>query len=218
MKALILKDLYTQKVYIYFFSMMWFVIVTNFFTDGSPFRHVLLLTILAFWLASSTNANTKSFEGESVLINSLPITRRQIVLAKYTSGLMWFAFAAIAVLVYIFLFDTFAPFPTRMMHVDEFILSLSGYYILLSVFYPILFQAGYHISSIVTFVFAFVVSMGIRIFHNMVENPGLTFMPGIVETLESNATLLMFVFIAFSIFITLISYGLSVRIYERKDF
>lgn len=218
MKALIFKDLYTQKLYIYFFSIVWFIIFTSFFTDGSPFRHVLLLTVLALWLATSTNANTKSFADESILINSLPITRRQVVLAKYISGLIWFAFSAIVVLVYVFLFDTFAPFPTRMMHVDELLLSLSAYYILLSVFYPILFKAGYHISSIVTFVFALVVNIGIQIFHNMVENPGLTFMPGIVEMLESNAILLMFIFITFSILITLVSYGLSVRIYERKDF
>lgn len=218
MKALIFKDLYTQKPYIYFFTIAWFVVFTNFFTDGSPFRHVLLLTILAYWLATSSNANTKSFEAESILINSLPGTRRQVVLAKYTAGIMWFAFSAIAVIVYIFLFDTYAPFPTRMMHIDELMMTFCAFYILLSIFYPILFQAGYRIASTVTFIITILAMMGIQIFHNMMENPRLTFMPGIVERLESNSVLLMFIFIAFSILITLASYGLSVRIYERKDF
>lgn len=115
MQHLIFKDIYTQKWYAYFTNAIWFIVFTNFFTDGSPIRHVLLLAFLSAWMAMTSNGNTNSFEKESALLISLPIKRHEIVLAKYAAGFMWFGLSAMAVFGYVFLFDAFAPFSTRMM-------------------------------------------------------------------------------------------------------
>jgi len=218
MKLLMLKDLYTQKRSIYFLSILWFILITNFFTDGSPIRHVILMSMLAYFLAVSTNGEyNKSFDKESILINSLPCTRKQVVMAKYMSGLMWFGFAAVAVIIYVFLFEMFAPFPTRMFHFSEIIIALCGTYILISIFYPILFKAGYYIATFITIIFPVIVLIGIQMIANMMENPNTPFANEMVAGMAANQTLITVIFVAISILIVLLSYNLSLKIYTKKD-
>lgn len=217
-KLLILKDLYTQKISIYFLSILWFIILTNFFTDGSPVNHVILIAILAsFFALSSNGVDNKYFDKESILINSLPCTRKQIVLAKYMSGLMWFGFAAVAVIIYIMLFDMFAPFPTRMIHFSEIIIALCWTYMMISIFYPLLFKTGYYIASVITFGFPVIVIMGIKIIANMMENPNTAFVHEWIAALETNQTLITVTLVAVSILIVLLSFILSLKIYNKKD-
>lgn len=218
MRQLVVKDLYTQKPLVYFTSIIWFIMFTNFFTDGAPIRHVFLLIFLAYWLVNYSNANTKSFEGESILLNSLPVTRRQLVLTKYVTALVWFSFAAVAVVMYIFLFKSFAPFPTRMINVSELFIAVSGFYILLSIFYPLLFKFGYQLASILAFILTLIGYIGLQTFMNMLENPRIPFANEIVATLAANKLGSITIFIIVSLLITLFSYVLSVRIYEKKDF
>ena len=217
-KLLILKDLYTQKISIYFLSILWFIILTNFFTDGSPVNHVILIAILAsFFALSSNGGDNKYFDKESILINSLPCTRKQVVLAKYMSGLMWFGLAAVAVIIYIMLFDMFAPFPTRMIHFSEIIIALCWTYMMISIFYPLLFKTGYYIASVITFGFPVIVIMGIKIIANMMENPNTAFVHEWIAALETNQTLITVTLIAVSVLIVLLSFILSLKIYNKKD-
>lgn len=214
-----LKDLYTQKISVYIVSILWFILFTDFFTDGSPIRHIFLIMMLAFFLVLSTNGeNEKTFRNESILINSLPCTRKQVVLAKYLSGLMWFGLASIAVIIYIILFDIFAPFPTRMPYISEIILALSGCYFLISVFYPVLYRAGYLVAITVSIVLPVMIIIGVQMIGNIMENPRLTSAHEFFETIISHQTSITVVFAIIILVITLLSYKVSVRIYTKIDF
>ncbi|WP_194841088.1 ABC-2 transporter permease [Sporosarcina cascadiensis] len=220
MIALIRKDLYTQKLSTYFLTILWFIIFTNFFTDGQPARHVLLLTIVAYFIAiSSTNT---TFEKESVLINSLPITRKQFILAKYAAGFMWFALAAAAVLFYIFLFDTFAPFPARMMTVPELLIALGSFFILLAIFYPLLLKAGYILASTLTVLAPFAAMISLTMVKNIMENPRMKteqeFFQFLLQLFTEKQWSIAFLFLLVSAFLTWLSILLSIRIVRKLDF
>ncbi|GKV64042.1 MULTISPECIES: ABC-2 transporter permease [unclassified Sporosarcina] len=220
MNALIRKDLYTQKASTYFLAVLWFIIFTNFFTDGQPVRHVLLLIFTAYFIAIS-NCN-KAFEKESVLVNSLPVTRKQFVLAKYAAGLMWFGLSAAAVLAYIFLFDTFAPFPTRMMTIPELLIALGSFFIIISLFYPLQFKAGYVLATSLTIILPLFSMMSFRIILNIMENPRMVaeqnFFLKTAELVTANQWTVAFSVLLVSALLTWLSILLSFRIVRKTDF
>ena len=220
MNALIRKELYTQKVSTYFITALWFIIFTNFFTDGQPVRHVLLLIFVAYFIAISTN--NKAFEKESVLINSLPITRKQFVLAKYSAGFMWFGLSSATVLIYIFLFDTFAPFPTRMMTVPELLIALGSFFIILSLFYPLQFKAGYVLATSLTIILPLLSMMSFRIILNIMENPRMVaeqkFFLHTADLVMTNQWTIAFSVLLISALLTWLSILVSIRIVRKTDF
>lgn len=217
MRQLIFKDFYTQNWVIPFIGAVWFVIFTNFFTSGEPIRHVMLLAFLLAWLAIYSNGNTKSFEKESALLISLPIARTEIVFAKYIASFIWFAIAFVVVLVYVFLFNTFAPFPSRMMSVDEMVIAASFFVILMSVFYPILFQVGYQVATIVLLVSTACAFMIVQISINMLENPNLVGFHQFVESVISLKYVVVVSLASISIVFLIASYFLSVRCFSKRD-
>lgn len=220
MNLLIRKDLYTQRVSTYFLTILWFIIFTNFFTDGQPIRHVILLAVVAYFIAISSN--TKSFEKESVLINSLPVTRKQVVLAKYAAGLIWFVLSAVVVLIYIFLFETFAPFPARMMSITELLIALGSFFLLISIYYPLQFKAGYVLASTLTVMIPVLAMMSLTIIKNILENPRMTstheWMMHIAQLFTANQWTFAFLFLLISALVTWLSIQLSIRIYGNSDF
>lgn len=220
MNALVKKDLYTQKMSTYFLTGLWFIIFTNFFTTGEPVRHVLLLIFVAYFVAISTS--NKAFEKESVLINSLPITRKQFVLAKYTAGFMWFGLSAVGVLIYIFLFDTFAPFPTRMMTIPELLIALGSFFIIISLFYPLQFKTGYILATSLTIILPLLSMMSFRIILNIMENPRMVaeqnFFRETANLVTTNQWTIAFSVLIVSALVTWLSILLSVRIVRNTDF
>lgn len=201
MRQLIFKDFYTQNRVIPFISIFWFVIFTNFFTNGDPMQQVMLLVFLPAWLAIFSNTSTKSFEKESALLISLPIARKEIVLAKYVTSFVWFVIAFVAVFVYVFLFHTFAPFPSRMMTIDEIVIAFSLFTILISLFYPLLFLTEYKVAVIVLVIFTAVAITALRICFHMFENFALAAL----------------CFFCISTVILIVSYYLSVYIFNKRD-
>ncbi|PID03218.1 hypothetical protein CSV67_04225 [Sporosarcina sp. P2] len=220
MNALIRKDLYTQKASTFLLTALWFIIFTNFFTDGQPVRHVLLLIFVAYFIAISTS--NKAFQKESVLINSLPVTRKQFVLAKYASGFIWFGLSAAAVLFYIFLFDTFAPFPTRMMTIPEVLISLGCFYVIISLFYPLQFKAGHVLATSLTIALPLLSMMSFRIILNIMENPRMVaeqqFFLHTADLITTNQWTIALSVILVSALLTWLSILLSIRIVRKIDF
>ncbi|WP_301109907.1 ABC-2 transporter permease [Sporosarcina sp.] len=220
MNALIRKDLYTQKASTYFLTALWFIIFTNFFTDGQPVRHILLLIFVAYFIAISTS--NKDFEKESVLVNSLPVTRKQFVLAKYAAGFMWFGLSAVGILVYIFLFETFAPFPTRMMTMPELLIALGSFYVILSLFYPIQFKMGYLLATSLTIILPLFSMMSFRIILNIMENPRMVaeqqFFLQTAELVTTNQWTIALSVLLISAILTWLSILLSIRIVRKTDF
>lgn len=222
MKLLIRKDLYAQPLSAFLVSGLWFIILTNFFTNGDPARHVMLLIAVAYFISISSSANNKSYEKEMVLVNSLPVTRKQVVMAKYASGFVWFLLSAAGILLYIFLFQMFAPFPARMMTVPELLIALGSFFLLLALFYPLQYKAGYVLASALTIIIPIIALMSITIIGNIMDNPRMTqehlLFQSIAQIYSDHQWLIVLGLLLLSAILTWLSMLLSIRIYRKKDF
>lgn len=219
MQALIKKDLYTQQKVVYLFSLFWFITITGFFTDGSPIRHVLLIAFTSFTLVLYSNFNTTtSEEMQSRLINSLPVTRKQVVLGKYVTGIIWYLPMALLVTIYVVLFNLFAPFPSRLIHFPEYIIALTILYLLLSIFYPLLYTVGYKVASVlVGVIIPVTLLIGNQIIVNLTENPKFPNVKELVASLAEKQWMIAGVLTLATLIISVISYQVSVKIYSKKD-
>ena len=219
MQALIKKDLYTQQKMVYLFSLFWFIPITGFFTDGSPIRHVLLITFTSFTLVLYSNFNTTtSEEMQSRFINSLPVTRKQVVLGKYATGIIWYLPMALLVTIYVVLFNLFAPFPSRLIHLPEYIIALTIMYLLLSIFYPLLFSVGYKVASVlVGVIIPVTLLIGNQMIVNLTENPKFPEVKEFVASLAEKQWMIAGFLTLATLIISVISYQVSVKIYTKKD-
>ncbi|APH06150.1 ABC-2 transporter permease [Bacillus weihaiensis] len=218
MQALVKKDLYTLPKHVFLLNLLWFIPLTNFFTDGSPHKHLILLFLLGSSLILYSNYNTKTSEDmQARLVNSLPVTRKKIVLAKYMTGLIWYLIAFVICSIYVFLFHTFAPFPSRLITPAEYVICLAGTYLFISVYYPFLYAFGDKIAAFLTLFLFITSSIGFQIVLNLAANPRYPQVTEFVESISYHEWLLAGSMLLISLFLTFLSFQASVRIYSKKD-
>ncbi|WP_226670159.1 ABC-2 transporter permease [Metabacillus litoralis] len=219
MEALIKKDIFTLQKKVFFLLLLWFIPLTNFFTDGSAFKHLLLLIFYGSTLILYSNFNTSSSEEmQSRLINSLPVTRKQIILSKYVAGCIWFALGSVLVTAYVILFHQFAPFPSRLIYPAEYIICLAIVYLFLAIFYPFLYAVGYKAASFLSVIVFVSILMFFQISINLSENPKYPAVKDFIDSLTQNQWIIAGFLSFLSLVLTIISYKIAVRVYEKKDF
>lgn len=207
------KEIFSQKPYVYFLAFIWFFPITGFFTGGSAVQHILLVILLASWVPQYV-----AYYEQPALDNTLPVTRKKIITAKYMSPLMWFIPSAIIVMAYVFLFVTYAPFPARLMTGWDLLLALAILYVMVSIFFPLQISFGYVPAMIITVAAAVSISIGVQMVINIYHNPRITSLDSFVESVLANPNMFIILLAAISLIITLLSYSISTRIYEHKDF
>ncbi|MFD1363268.1 ABC-2 transporter permease [Lentibacillus salinarum] len=172
-----------------------------------------MLILLAAWIPSSA-----TYYEQPALMNTLPVTRKKIILAKYLTPLLWFIPAAMLMSIYVFLFVTFAPFSARLMTGWDLLLALAGLLLLMSLFYPLHRLFGYVPAISLSVIVGVTISIGVQMVMNIYHNPRMDSLDNMVETIMANPNVFIMLLAGFSIIITLLSYALSVWLYERKDF
>ena len=155
------------------------------------------------------------------MLNSLPISRRDIVLAKYLSI---FVYMGLAILAYM---GSSLLVKALRIPIDVVLLSLEGVTtaflivaLMSSIYLPIIFKFGYikaKLFNLVMFLFFFFVP---TIIVNLYNNPRyhhyfVNFFQEFVSWKNWQIALLL---IAFSLLILSISYSISVSIYKKREF
>ncbi|MBY7141758.1 ABC-2 transporter permease [Virgibacillus sp. NKC19-3] len=209
---LVRHEMFSQQRHIYLLAFFWFIPMTGFFTNGAPIQHISLLILLAGWLASSA-----VYYEQPALINTLPVTRKKIIVAKYLTPLAWFIPAAVLVSFYVFLFVTFAPFTSRLMTGWDILLALAGLYLLMSLFYPLHIAFGYIPAILITTVTVLALSIGVQMVMNIYHNPRIDSVDGLVETIMANPNAFILLFAGISLLVAFLSFALAIKLYERKD-
>ncbi|MCJ8009026.1 ABC-2 transporter permease [Lederbergia wuyishanensis] len=217
MKTLILKDLYTQKLFGYCFpALLLFPFFINAINATGDLGFVsIYVAFAAIWMSAYSNFGTIALnKRDQKLITSLPITRKKMVQAKYFAAIIWWGiglstYGTLAFLILVWWTDSI-----NYSGVTDLILSLFITLIVISLFYPLYFLVGYQIAVAIAIsipmIGFFTISM-IHTFSNVAS--GEMFGP-IIPTDRP----LIFISIVFSsIIITFCSYKLSVKIFEKKD-
>ncbi|WP_338751052.1 ABC-2 transporter permease [Bacillus sp. FJAT-52991] len=120
-----------------------FIFLTS-ITAGHSYQFIVFVFAVSAYYVMISNMPDKQNPDRSLLIHTLPITRTQMVVAKYIEGLMWFL---IAVTVYIVIAGGFggfiiAPVPKW----KDVIIVLSMLLFVMSVFYPLYYRWGYYVA------------------------------------------------------------------------
>ncbi len=216
---LVIKDILVQKKSILFALGYCFFLVFAFQSLEQAGPIAANIAVVYILLINSFGYEDKN--KSDIMLNSLPISRRDIVLAKYLSI---FVYMGLAILAYM---GSSLLVKALRIPIDVVLLSLEGVTtaflivaLMSSIYLPIIFKFGYikaKLFNLVMFLFFFFVP---TIIVNLYNNPRyhhyfVNFFQEFVSWKNWQIALLL---IAFSLLILSISYSISVSIYKKREF
>jgi ABC-2 type transport system permease protein len=205
------KSLYLGLVYIILFM---FVLKSNgIYAYTSA---VIAITYMFVMSAFAYDDKNKS----DVMINSLPVDRKTVVLAKYASIFVYIAAATAAyIIIYniVSLIDYDAGvYPATL---EGFLAALVSVSLMNGVYLPLVFRMGYTKAKITNMLIFFLAFFGMSFLINLIYKSNNTYVKQALEWLnnQSEAVIIIGAF-AMAFLILLLSYTISVKLYKRREF
>ncbi len=219
MISLIIKDIFTLKK-TFIFALLYvpfFMIAFQKMENAMLSAGIVGVTYILVVTACAYDEKSKA----DILLNSLPVNRFEIVLAKYISILLY---AFIAMLEYFFIERLVMvigiPFSISPVTFESLFGALFAVILMNSIYLPLFFKFGYVKSKIVSFVLFFVFFFGISTVVEIVKNAdGNGIIKGYILKIMSQTDFLTAV--QFSLFLILIFLGsilISVKFYNKREF
>ncbi|SNX54443.1 ABC-2 transporter permease [Thermoanaerobacterium sp. RBIITD] len=216
---LILKDILIQKRTFFLGIVYIMIMILSFQQVGSPMFSASVIAFSYIMVQSACAYDDKN--KSDILLNSLPLNRNTIVIARYLST---FIFAAIAVVYYILLTGIIKilelPFKVYPVSLEGTIGTLFALILVSGIYFPIFFKVGYIKSKIVNFVLFFGVFIGSGILvPELIENKNKAFFQGILQFLSNQSDMQIAIEIfAIMILLLIISYMFSLKFYRKREF
>ena len=220
MQQLIKKELILQKKMFIFgglYSIFLFTVFANpvfkDFTYSMAAFGISYITIIGIAQAEYKN-------NSDIIINSLPITRREIVAAKYLSIVTSTIVALMIVGVVGIPFSLMpAPFDYRLLNGADVITTIICVLLLASLSLPIYFWAGATwIRAVNVVIFLLIFFAPVQIAEFLVNNPQRPWVQAVTSLVQNQSWQLILMGSVIMIVILLISYYISLRIYIKRDF
>jgi len=222
MFTLIYKELLIQKRSLRFnlgYAVFLFII---FGLTGGPFAdmaYIMGSVAVAFMFIQTGCAYDDKNKSE-VIINSLPLARRDVVRAKYWGTLLYSAgmLAGMAILGYVLLH--FPVFKLHAIQVRDVIVALSVISLLAALYYPFFFKLGYIRSKALTmavfYLFFFGPSFGLSYAATHPDHPIVSSI--FTHLARTPQWLVSLAAVAAALAVMLISQAISERIYRQREF
>jgi len=216
---LILKDILIQKRNFLYAIVYILIMIWSFQEMGSP---MFVASVMAFAYIMVMSACAYDEKNKSdILLNSLPLNRGTIVIAKYIS---FFVFAAVSIVYYIFLSVIIKvlelPLKVYPVSLEGIIATLFVLIIISGIYFPVFFKVGYIKSKIVNFgLFFGVFSGGIIIWQELICNKDKAFIQAVLQFLSEQSAMQKAVeMFAVMILLLIISYMFSLHNYRKREF
>lgn len=216
---LVLKDILIQKK-TFLFGIVYILIMIFLFQQiGDPMfpASVIAFSYIIVQSACAYDDKNKS----DILLNSLPLKRNTIVMARYIST---YIFTAIAVLYYILLTGIIKilelPLKVYPVSLEGFIGALFIIVLVTGMYFPIFFKVGYIKSKKVNFLLFFGVIFGFGVFlPELIKNNNAAIIQGILQFFSNQSDIQLAVEIfAVMILLLVISYMISLNFYRKREF
>lgn len=110
-------------------------------TASHSYQFIVFVFAVSGYYVMISNLPNKENPDSSLLIHTLPVTRAQIVVAKYVGGLKWFL---IAFIIYLIVAGGLGGFIAPVPKWQEVIIVLSMLLGVMSIFYPLYYRWGYY--------------------------------------------------------------------------
>ncbi|MGI6467863.1 MAG: ABC-2 transporter permease [Syntrophomonadaceae bacterium] len=220
MLQLIKKELILQKK-MFIFGLCYSIFLFIVFAD--PVFRNFTYSMAAFGISYITIVGIAQAEyknNSDIIINSLPITRREIVAAKYLSIVTCTIIALLFVAVVGLPFSLMPrPFDYRLINGSDVIITVISVFVLASLSLPICFKTGAQWIRVVNVViFLLIFFAPVQIAEYMVNNPQTPWIRILIDMAGSQTWQLMLMGSVILLIILFISYYISLRIYINKDF
>lgn len=213
---LIIKDILIQKKTVLFtFVYMIFLIV--FLKEGGFVSAMAIVSYMLVITGFSLEEKNKS----DIMLNSLPIKRRDIVLAKYISVFIYFVVGIAAYFLTAIVIRLLgSPITIHSVTLEEIIGALFAITILNGIYIPILFKVGYTKSRVVIFIMFFLVFFLGAAFTKITSKiQSNVFIKTIANFFTSKSDMQILVYLLGAIIIMILgSFLLSVKLYENREF
>lgn len=220
MTHLIRKEIMLQKKMLwfgFFYSILMFMVFSNpFFKD-----FVYIMTAFGISYITIIGAIQSEFKNNSdIILNSLPITRKEIVLSKYLSI---FVFAGIALVMTAIIGLVFhlapLPFDHRLINGSDISFAMISVIFLSAVSLPAYFKTGaqwMRVINIIVFMLIFFAPP--QIAGYLLQNQHQPGLQSLLNLSQQNSWLLAGSTILLVLLLLLFSYLLALRIYTKRDF
>lgn len=223
MYNLFVKDFYLIRKHLwigFFYSFLLFFMFSPQAFEIQGMVYTMGITMIGYTMIMYTTAYDDKNNSE-VLLNSLPISRAKIILARYLSILIFIIigtinmFLAGLILKSIRIIDV-----SRMMKLQDFIGAVVGLSILSFLYLPTYFKFGYvkaKMFNLLLFAIGFGGPVIMRNFFAGAQKP--LWIDKAVEffTTQSSFTISLFLLVIVGV-IGAISYGVSLMVYSRREF
>ncbi|HWP95515.1 MAG TPA: ABC-2 transporter permease [Syntrophomonadaceae bacterium] len=155
-----------------------------------------------------------------LVLNSLPITRQEIVQGKYLSVLVFTAIALVIVGVVGLIFHLIpGPFNYRLINFYDVVVTMIAVLFLAGISLPTYFKSiGQWIQVFNVFLFIFIFFVPIQVIEYTVKNSQQPFVAGLARLARWQPWFLSLSGMVVMLLLFFISYFISLRIYLNKDF
>lgn len=213
---LILKDILIQKkniLYMFLYIAIAFAVMDGL---GSTSLYILITTTIAFQLSYGAFAIDEKTKGDRI-IASLPVSRRDIVLSKYLSMIV-FAAGSVAVMSAVGIIGNM--FNMKFIRLNYITFSEVKAILFICIFlssinYPLNFILGYTKAKVLSFIIYFTFfSLAIFLFDNINEEPVKSIIKFFTNGYSGSFQIIGFLVL---IVIFLASYFISLNSYEKKE-
>lgn len=219
MYNLVVKDILVQKKQLIFAFVYILLIMVAFQSMGEAmfsagviaFTHMLLLTSCAYEEKNKTD----------VMLNSLPLKKSTIVLAKYLSVFVYFVMGTVAYIVLTYLVNIFEiPLKIYPLTLESFVGGLAGVSLLSGVYLSIFFKMGYLKSKIINLILFFGFFFGISYLIGALKDyQDSALWKNINDFLQYKGDNFIATIIIALVFLFLfISYCVALRFYKNREF
>ena len=219
MLNLIIKDILVQKKTLLFSLGYCFFLVFAFQTmEGvTPVAATTAVVYLLIQYSFAYEDKNKS----DIMLNSLPVSRKEIVLAKYLSIFVYLGLAVLAYMVATLLVSAIKiPIRVEFLSLQGITISLVLVSLMSSIYLPIIFRIGYlraKMFNMILFLLFFCIPMGLA---SLYKNPKYsTAIDDIIRELSSWSDWQIASMLAvIALLILSFSYSISLNIYRNREF
>lgn len=219
MYNLIIKDILIQKKQVLFSIIYLAFILVAFQGMGEAMLPMGMIALT--YMLSMTSCGYEEKNKSDIMLNSLPIKRTNIVAAKYMSVFVYFAMGMIVYALFtkimIMIQVPLKPYPITL---EAFIGGFVAVSFMTGIWLPIYFKFGYMKLRVLNFVLFFLFFFGTSYLTRFFkEKQNSQWVQNIINFLDSQGDIIItLAIIAIVIIFLLISYGLSIKFYSKREF
>jgi ABC-2 type transport system permease protein len=216
---LILKDILLQKKMIALILLYGIIFVFAF--QNSEIAGFVAVVMAVTYALINTVASIEDKNKADIILNSLPIQRGKLILAKYISILVYMFMGVLSYIVATNLIKVFG-FPIKVfpITIEAVMGAVIGVILMNSIYLPVFFKFGYTKSRIVSFILFFGMFFGIPAGIGYIKsNQNMSWIKDALEFLINRSDMqIAMLTISLMFLILLCSYMVSLRIYKNREF